>query len=175
MRIVTALEGDLDAAAALVNRAYRGEGARAGWTHEADLLDGPRTNKALLARALSEAEAGGLLLARAPDGQLLGCVMVTKGGEGAAEIGMLSVDPGRQDGGLGRSLLSAAEARARALGLKRARLHVIGVRRDLIAWYERRGYLRTGDREAFPDDGAAGRPLAADLDFVVLEKALGPP
>src|SRR4051794_13241714 len=37
---------DLGAIVALVESAYRGESSRAGWTTEADLLDGQRTDRA---------------------------------------------------------------------------------------------------------------------------------
>jgi hypothetical protein len=50
---------------------------------------------------------------------------------------------------------------------------VIHLRDTLIAWYERRGYRRTGETEPFPyGDERFGIPRRDDLYFVVLEKAL---
>ena len=50
---------------------------------------------------------------------------------------------------------------------------VIANRGELIAWYERRGYVLTGERRPFPlDDPRFGLPKTRDLAFVVLEKPL---
>jgi ribosomal protein S18 acetylase RimI-like enzyme len=87
---------------------------------------------------------------------------------------MLAVRPGMQDRGLGRVLLEHAEAAGRAGGAQIARMTVVGVRVSLIAWYERRGYRRTGETQPFPyQDARFGQPARPDLDFVVLEKSLG--
>jgi ribosomal protein S18 acetylase RimI-like enzyme len=87
---------------------------------------------------------------------------------------MLAVRPGMQDRGLGRILLEHTEAEGRARGARIARMTVVGVRASLIAWYERRGYRRTGETQPFPyQDAPFGHPARPDLDFVVLEKNLG--
>ena len=45
------------------------------------------------------------------------------------------------------------------------------VRDTLIAWYERRGYHRTGETEPYPyGDNRFGTPLREDLEFAILEK-----
>jgi ribosomal protein S18 acetylase RimI-like enzyme len=86
---------------------------------------------------------------------------------------MLTVDPGRQAEGLGRALLTKAEDYVRKQGAARVQMTVISLRHSLIAWYERRGYRRTGASEPFPyGDDRVGVPLRDDLHFVVLEKAL---
>jgi GNAT superfamily N-acetyltransferase len=172
MIIVPAIHADVGEIVALVNSAYRGEGA--GWTNEIGLLAGPRTDPAMLAEALATGN-GTMLLLRDQDGaQLVGCVLLepTVGAE-TWNLAMLTVDPRRQAGGLGRALLSKAEDYVRAQGALRVRMTVISQRLSLIAWYERRGYRRSGKSVAFPyGDERVGVPLRDDLHFVVLEKAL---
>lgn len=173
MLIVPAEAADVEAIADLVNGAYRGSTATAGWTHEADYLDGQRTNPASLRDML---DAGvHILVARAePGGSLLGCVSLDpKGSEpGSWSIGMLTVTPQRQGGGFGSVLLAAAERHARQHGALRTEMTVIGLRTSLIAFYRRRGYQPTGETRPFPyDDERFGRPRRADLEFVVLAKA----
>ena len=99
--------------------------------------------------------------------------MTDKGG-GTAQLGLLSVDPEIQARGWGRRLVAAAEAEAvRTFAAARMEMNVIRQRPELIAWYERRGYRRTGAEQPFPaGDTRFGRPRAEGLAFVVLEKAL---
>lgn len=168
---------DLPAVVALVNSAYRGDTAQAGWTHEADYLDGQRTSLEDLRQELSSPLQPELLtLRRAGEPDLLACVMIEPhlepGGGGYAYIGMVTVRPTLQAGGLGRRILEAAEDRARAMGADRAQMTVISIRDTLIAWYERRGYRLTGETRPFPQEARFGVPRRADLAFVVLEKSL---
>jgi ribosomal protein S18 acetylase RimI-like enzyme len=157
----------------LVNRAYRGDSARMGWTHEADLLDGQRTDVEALA-AIVQDPAKVIVLAYA-DVVLVGCVLVEQQDDGSAYLGMLSVEPTRQAMGLGRQLVDAAEAEAVArFAATRMKMTVIRQRTDLIPWYERRGYVQTGETAPFPlDDERFGLPKRRDLEFVVLAKPLG--
>ncbi len=167
-----AVEADLQPLHALVTRAYRGDAARLGWTHEADLLDGQRTDVEALAEVVGD--PGKLILLARHGGVLIGCVMLSRQDDGAAYLGMLSVDPVRQASGLGRLLLAAAEAEAAVrFGSDRIEMTVIRQRPELIAWYERRGYVLTGATAAFPmDDERFGLPRRRDLEFVVLSKPL---
>jgi ribosomal protein S18 acetylase RimI-like enzyme len=162
---------DVGAVVALVERAYRGQASRAGWTTEADLLDGQRTD---------EREIGELVVSRTSrirvafiEGQLVACVRIDRG-SGFGYVGMVSVEPTRQRDGLGRLLLTEAERVIREeLGLDCARMTVIGQRAELIAWYGRRGYLPTGEREPFPyGEPRNGLPRRPDLYFEVLQKPL---
>ena len=172
-RIRPARLADVAALHALVEGAYRGDSARRGWTHEADLLDGQRTDVESLS-ALLAMPAQTVLLAETDQG-LAGCVNVADLG-GRAYLGMLSVDPARQGGGLGRRLVAEAEALARRRGATVMEMTVISRRVELIAWYERRGYRLTGRRVPFPvHDPRFGIPLCEDLEFVVLEKRLAQP
>jgi ribosomal protein S18 acetylase RimI-like enzyme len=166
-----ATNDDLDALVALVTSAYRGDASRVGWTTEADLLDGRRTGRDDI-EAILERPRSRLLLAEL-DGQPVACahVMVE---EGAGYFGMFSVDPQRQGGGLGKQVLAEAERIVRQdWGCDAMRMTVIDVREELIAFYERRGYVRTGIKKPFPyGDPRFGLPKRDDLRFEVLEKDL---
>jgi len=166
---------DLDAVHALIESAYRGDSARRGWTHEADLLGGQRTDRAALGDILADPRQQ-LLLHRS-GAAIDGCVAVTQKAGGLVYIGLVTVDPARQGSGLGRALLAAAEDYAsRQLGADRAEMTVIVQRPELIAWYERRGYRVTGERRPFPiADPRFGLPKRPDLEFLVLEKSLRSP
>jgi ribosomal protein S18 acetylase RimI-like enzyme len=166
--------GDLETVHALIERAYRGDEARRGWTHEADLLEGTRIDAPSLAAALADSRCR--LMVAEGDGRVVGFVQLTDKGGGTVYLGLLTVDPGAQARGLGRRLVAAAEAEAvRAFGGGRIEMTVIRQRPELIAWYERRGYRGTGEERPFPyGDARVGRPRRADLSFLVLEKALSP-
>lgn len=166
-----AVAGDLEALEALVESAYRGDSARAGWSHEADLVGGRRTDAEELGAMLANARQHILLLR--DGGGLKACVALTEKGEGLVYLGMLTVDPARQAGGTGRAVLEGAEAFARErLGARTMEMQVIAQRPELIAWYERRDYARTGETRPFPYDERRYAPKRDDLAFVVLAKAL---
>ncbi|CAN5300213.1 GNAT family N-acetyltransferase [soil metagenome] len=167
-----AVDADVEALHALVTRAYRGNEARLGWTHEADLLDGQRTDVEALSEVVADADK--VILMAHHGGILIGCVMLSRQDDGSAYLGMLSVDPVRQSSGLGRLLLVAAEAEAASRwGADRIEMTVIRQRPELIAWYERRGYALTGATAEFPmDDERFGLPKRRDLQFVVLAKSI---
>lgn len=164
---------DVEGLFALVHAAYRGDSARRGWTHEADLLDGGRIDRPSLEALLADPDQS-VLVAEAAE-RLTGCVQVTRQVGDLAYLGMLSVDPAVQAQGLGRRLVAAAEAEARLrFAARRMEMTVIVQRAELIAWYERLGYVRTGETRPFPTaDPRFGRPRRDDLAFVVLEKGLG--
>jgi len=144
-----AVRGDLSRLHPVIERAYRGESARAGWTHEADILDGTRTDIATLESAL--ADPSQCLLVAFDGGTTIGCVQVIDRGHGLAYLGLLCVEPVLQAGGLGKRLIEAAEKLANdTLGATMMEMTVIDSRAELIAYYERRGYAGTGERRDFP-------------------------
>lgn len=166
-----AVAADLPALHALIERGYRGDSARVGWTHEADLLGGQRTDVAALADILADADQRMLVAEQAS--ALVGCVVLQRTGDARAYLGLLTVDPALQAKGLGRRLIDAAEVLARDWQSSVIELTVIARRRELIEWYERRGYRLTGERRPFPlDDPRFGLPKTRELEFVVLEKTL---
>ncbi|MFG2698340.1 GNAT family N-acetyltransferase [Kitasatospora sp. NPDC048407] len=162
---------DVPEVVALVESAYRGDASRAGWTTEADLLDGQRTDEAAVAELLTHPES--VVLLAEQDGRLLACCHVERRGA-TGYFGMFSVSPAAQGGGLGRQVLARAEEWARdAWGVTTMEMTVIEQRPDLIAWYERRGYIRTGVYEPFPyGDERFGIPRRPDLRFEKLIKSL---
>jgi ribosomal protein S18 acetylase RimI-like enzyme len=177
---------DAEALSALVNSAYRGDSSRVGWTTEADLLGGQRTDPDALRESIEQGETMGdrvLLVHEAvqPSGPAGGsaalaidaCVQLERHGD-EAYLGMFTVRPTLQGGGLGRRLLADAEQDARRRwGVTAVHMTVIAQRAELIAWYERRGYRATGETAPFPyGDARFGEPLRPDLHFVVLRKAL---
>lgn len=186
LTIRTATPADIAPLLSLISSAYRGDPSRLGWTTEADLLTGDRIDSAGLLAKISD-PAGVLLLATAPtpnsDPSALSCpvacceLQVRRRNDGTkiGYFGLFAVDPRRQGGGLGRQVLRIAEDYARdTLGLDRLEMSVIFTRAELIAWYLRRGYARTGERRPFPYEqlvsGAAA--LRDDLYFEILEKSL---
>jgi ribosomal protein S18 acetylase RimI-like enzyme len=171
-----ATETDVPALVALVESAYRGEASRAGWTTEADLLDGRRTGPDEVGALV--ADPASRLLAAEHDGELVACCHLRRetapDGRAAAHFGMFAVRPALQGSGLGRAVLAEAERVARAdWGAREMRMQVISAREDLIAWYERRGYVRTGGTSPFPyGDERFGVPRRPDLEFAALVKPL---
>ncbi|MBN8607333.1 MAG: GNAT family N-acetyltransferase [Caulobacterales bacterium] len=166
---------DIPALHALVEAGYRGESAKQGWTHEADLLGGQRTDAAALAEIIADPQQT-ILLAE-ESGALTGCVLIADDGERdgrrIAYLGMLTVNPALQARGLGRSLIAAAETHALGLGASIMEMTVIKSRTELIDWYVRRGYADTGREKPFPlDDPRFGLPKTRDLVFIVLSKRL---
>ncbi len=166
-----ASEQDIEGVVALTQRAYRGDASRAGWTTEADLLDGQRTDGDAVRELL--ADPLGLLLLAEVDGELLACAHLGRRGE-SAWFGMFAVHPERQASGVGRRVLAEAERIACELWRCRdMRMKVIDLREALIQWYQRRGYHRTGEREPFPyGNPRFGLPRRDDLRFETLVKAL---
>ena len=162
---------DVDAIVALVESAYRGDSSRQGWTTEAGLLDGRRTGVDDVRNCLARPRSRILLAER--DGELLACAQVAEE-DNAGYFGMFSVQPQLQGSGIGKRVLAEAERLVRdEWRLHSMRMTVIDVREELIAFYERRGYRRTGVLKPFPyGDVRFGIPKRDDLRFEVLEKSL---
>lgn len=193
----TATSADVAALRELVNSAYRGDSSRVGWTTEADLLGGQRTDAAALTEFIAAAAEGrrAMLVGQAPThdandrlaagakldagskrdagSKLDACVQLERRGTDAY-LGMLTVRPGLQSRGLGKLLLAGAEDFvAREWQARTVTMTVIAQRDELIAWYLRRGYARTGATAPFPyGDVRLGEPKRPDLHFVVLQKFL---
>ena len=175
MHIRLALGSDLRQVRELVQRAYRGEPARQGWTHEADLLDGQRIDEKMLAELLLDPDQQLLLVALERDA-IVGCVHLARINGSAAYLGLLTIAPELQGSGRAKRLLLAAEHLAtERFGASLIEMTVIGQRVELIDYYQRRGYLLTGERRPFPHgDERFGVARRSDLSFVVLRKMLQP-
>jgi ribosomal protein S18 acetylase RimI-like enzyme len=174
MQLREATADDVNALVALVNSAYRGDSSRAGWTTEADLLGGQRIDAERLAKTIATPD--NVVLVHEEGGVSVACVHLERVGD-AAYLGMLTVRPTAQGAGLGRRLLEAAERFAvGAWRIASIHMTVIVQRAELIAWYERRGYVRTGERRPFPyGDERFGLPRRPDLEFEVLRKRFALP
>ena len=147
--IRVATRDDLPRLHPLIERAYRGDPARLGWSNEADLVDGARTDIETLT-AIIDDPASRMLIAEEGEA-LVGCVHLADLGGHLAYLGMLAVEPSLQTGGIGKKLMEAADRVARdVFGAKRIEMTVIDRREELIAWYRRRGYLPSGEVRDFP-------------------------
>jgi len=166
-----ATHADTEAVVALVESAYRGDASRAGWTTEADLLDGRRTDADDITACIERDRS--LILLGERGGELLACAHVAIE-DSNGYFGMFSVRPTLQGGGVGKAMLAEAERLARdEWQLPAMRMTVIDIRNELIAFYVRRGYQRTGILKPFPyGDERFGVPKRDDLRFEVLEKVL---
>ena len=166
---------DADVLTDLIRSAYRGQDSRAGWTSEADLVEGERISRD---QVLAMISAGGSLLlvgllVGEDAGQLVACCQLRNEGAGLAYFGTFAVSPQAQGAGLGRQLMAEAERQAvAAFAATRLEMTVLAQQDKLIAYYERRGFRRTGATRPFPADPRYARPLRDDLYFVVLEKPL---
>lgn len=167
----TAAVADVPAIVDLVQSAYRGDASRAGWTTEADFLDGQRIDAHGVREIISKPDSRIVLAER--DGELLGSVQVERI-DGNGYFGMFSVRPNRQGSGIGDALLREAERVVREdFGCATMTCTVISIRAELIAWYRRRGYRSTGEFKPFPyGDARFGLPKRDDLRFEVFAKAL---
>ncbi|WNM33310.1 GNAT family N-acetyltransferase [Streptomyces sp. Li-HN-5-11] len=169
-----ATAADVDTLVALIESAYRGDASRAGWTTEADILEGQRTDPEGVLAVMES--PGSRLLTVERDGQVVACCQLERRGD-HAYFGMFAVSPTQQGAGLGKLIIAEAERQARETwGAREMHMTVISVREDLIAWYERRGYRRTGRMTPFPyGDERFGIPQRDDLQFELLVKELGQP
>ena len=162
---------DIPALIALVTSAYRGDASKQGWTTEADMLDGQRIDAEALRHDIERTDSRILLALE--KGEVLACAHVAIE-DATGYFGMFAVSPDQQGSGVGKRLMAEAERLAREdWGLPGMRMTVIDIRDELIAFYERRGYRRTGILKPFPyGDERFGLPQRDDLRFEVLEKSL---
>jgi ribosomal protein S18 acetylase RimI-like enzyme len=162
---------DIEAIVALVESAYRGDASRKGWTTEADMLNGQRIDRQGLIDLIAKSDARVLLVEQ--DAELVACCELQRQGD-KAYFGMFSVRPTGQGAGIGKRVLAEAERIARdEWHCREMQMTVIDIRDELVAWYERRGYHRTGVHKPFPyGDERFGIPKRDDLRFEILAKSL---
>jgi ribosomal protein S18 acetylase RimI-like enzyme len=154
----------------LLNTAYRGETAKLGWTHEAELIAGNvRVNEAMILENLNDNNAVFLKYVNGKR-EIIGCVNL-KQNEQKLYLGMFAVEPTQQGSGIGKQLLLAGEEYASNVGINTIYMTVISKRTELINWYKIKGYEETGERQPFVEDAVTGKHLQ-QLEFIVLEKVL---
>jgi ribosomal protein S18 acetylase RimI-like enzyme len=160
---------DIPAIVKLVNSAYRGDASMKGWTTEAHLLDGIRTDDESIRALISKPD--GIILKYLDDkNELIGCVYLEKK-DRQLYLGMLSVSPVAQTNGIGKQLIEASETYAKEHEADAVIMTVISVRTELIEWYRRRGYSLTGETQPFPNSTKFGVPKQP-LQFVVMQKRI---
>ena len=167
MNISIATQEDVPQLEQLINSAYRGEESKKGWTTEADLLTGKRITADELQRIINE-PGSVIIKCCTGNGHLTGCVYLKKTDK-QMYLGMLTVSPTLQAGGIGKRILKAAEAYALENGCDTIVMRVISIRHELIAWYQRHGYIDTGKKLPFPNDPSLGSPTQL-LEFIIMEK-----
>jgi ribosomal protein S18 acetylase RimI-like enzyme len=168
--ISKATPNDIPALVKLINSAYRGESSKKGWTTEADLLGGQRTDPDTLLATMNSPNSVIMKFCNEQN-EIEGCVYLNKQDD-KMYLGMLTVNPELQAKGIGKLMMNRAEEYATEEGCKGVIMTVISIRSELIAWYERRGYRDTGERKPFPmTDPKFGLPQQ-HLEFIVMEKEL---
>ena len=169
MNISKATQQDIPELTTLINSAYRGETSKKGWTTEADLLEGKRTDTNMLAQMMKRENAAFLKFCDEGDA-LKGCVYLERKNN-KMYVGMLTVSPTEQAKGIGKKLLFASEDYAHKFNCSAMQMRVFSVRAELIDWYERHGYHKTGEIIPFTPD-AKFETSKQLLEFLVLEKEL---
>ncbi len=170
MQILTAALQDIPELVMLINSAYRGDASKKGWTTEANFLKGElRTDKATL-EDLMQMEGTAFLKCVNDQNSMEGCVFLQKK-ESRLYLGMLSVSPALQAKGTGKRLMNAAVDYAKLEGCHSIFMRVISLRQELINWYEKQGYAKTGQTEPFPTDNKFGIPTQP-LEFLIMEKMI---
>ena len=165
--ITIATDNDIDELVNLVNSAYRGDESRNGWTTEADLIEGSlRTDQKDLRELIISPDS--IILKYISNNTITGCVHLQKIGN-KLYLGLLSVSPLEQGAGIGKQLLIEAQNFAKEKHCHTIYMTVISARKELINWYEKHGYVQTGEKKPFPPDNKFGRPKRP-LEFIVLEK-----
>lgn len=169
MKITRATIEDTGKLETLINSAYRGEESKKGWTTEADLLEGKRINTEELKIIITTADS--VILKCTNEDDIIGCVYLKKN-DSKMYLGMLTVSPILQAGGVGKKILWASEEYAAQQQCDAIEMRVISIRHELIAWYERHGYHDTGKKIPFINDMVVN-VQKQPLEFIIMEKLLG--
>ena len=168
--ISKAILNDVTALNALINSAYRGESSKKGWTTEADILGGQRTDEEDLKDIISKQDCQ-ILKYTNNVGEIIGCVRLEKHGN-KMYLGMLTVSPVLQGGGIGKQMMKASEKLAKKENCSTVYMQVIKGRDELIEWYERQGYSDTGERKPFPMSNPRFGIPKKEVGFILMEKVL---
>lgn len=169
MTFTHATHNDIPTITSLLNRSYRGESSRAGWTTEADLLSGKRIDETGLTQLLNDPDS--LILIARSDETILATIHAHREND-TVHFGLFAVEPTQQGGGIGKGLLTYAESEAQCLwGVNTAIMEVITQRSELIDYYERRGYVRTSEMIPFPESDLWDA-VASGLELEILKKRL---
>ncbi|WP_158800123.1 GNAT family N-acetyltransferase [Pedobacter sp. L105] len=156
MTIIKAIPSDVTEITNLVNSAYRGETSRLGWTSEDELLDGPRIDEQTI-KSFFDNEEVTILKQLDDTGKIVGTVYLEIKGS-KLYLGMLCVSPELQNNRTGRAILEEAEKYAKQHQCSVIMITVLSARIELVNWYERRGFVKSGEKHPFPADANVGTP-----------------
>lgn len=164
-----ATAADIEAISDLVNRAYRPLAGAEGWTHEADLVFGDRATPQQVLASIQQENS--VIFLALDNVMIEACIHLEIDGD-SGHLGLFAVNPQQQGQGLGKQLLAHAEAFASShFGVKRLIMHVVLAREELIAFYVRCGYQKTGQVMDYIQMAQAGVPKVDGLKVETLEKA----
>ncbi len=177
MEIRLAQAADAAAIAGLINSAYRGESSRAGWTTEADLIDGLRTTTQEITQLIQQPHLF-ILIGEQTTGDIdqpvvatICCEYLQEDGQYKAKLGMIAVKPTMQNQGIGKQMILAAEAHAlKQWPIDMYCMTVVTARDTLIAFYQRLGYQPTGLIRPFPYASDLWQVKVDGLQFEYFEK-----
>jgi len=189
---------DVDDVVVFINQAYRGEISAKGWTTESDLLDGQRLDANMAKDIINKQDCEILLLSfhidqvtsnninenekklidhiiSINDNKKKSFLIATVNPEREVDLmhlNMLAIHPDLQSFGIGKFMIDSVERNTKEMNLKKVVLTVISVRKELVAYYERRGYILNGTKHRFPayDDPRYGIPKRDDLELHEMEK-----
>jgi ribosomal protein S18 acetylase RimI-like enzyme len=167
--VTIATEKDIPELNVLINSAYRGDSSKQGWTTEADLLGGIRTDEESLKEMMQNANAS--ILKHEEENKIFACVYLKKENN-KLYLGMLTVSPQLQNKGIGKILLKASEEEARKRNCTAIFMTVISQRTELINWYKKHGYIDTGEKKPFPENDPRFGIPKTKLEFIVMEKKI---
>ncbi len=123
---------------AIINAAFR--------IAEDFFIDGNR----IAQQEVEERLTNGVFLLAEDGDKLNGCVYVELRGA-RSYLGLLSVDPDYQQGGLGSLLMREGEKYCRERGSNAMDIVIVNLREDLPLFYEKRGYVPSGTTPFPPD------------------------
>lgn len=161
----------------LINSAYR-QNLGQSWTNEANIVVGDRIHQQQLENLISQPNHQLLIAEIAHLGQslIIACIGLNYL-YSELEIGTFCIAPDWQNQGIGQRVLAYAErysanyAVQHQMPLEYYVMWVLNVRNELLAYYERRGYVLTGEIEAYPLDANVGQPTVA-LHLVKMKKPI---
>ncbi len=167
-KLRVAISSDIKSIVDVVNHAYRPLSRNVSWTDESALIDGKRTTDTQVRELLNRPHSV-VLLAQIKT-EIVACIHLEKCND-ASHIGMFAVLPNQQGKGLGKMLLAHAEDYAiKEFASKKFMMEVVALRIELIDFYLRRGYQKTGRIFDYPLFAGVGKPKKANLKVECLEK-----
>lgn len=190
---------DIDDVVIFINQAYRGETSAKGWTTESTILAGQRLDNTMAKDIINKQDCEILLLSFHIDEVTSNVnenekkfidhiisinhdneksfLVATVNPEKESDImhlNMLAIHPDLQSYGIGKFMIDAVEKKTKEMNLTKVVLTVISVRKELVAYYERRGYTMNGVKHRFPayDDPRYGIPKVDGLELHEMEKSI---